>query len=198
MGIKLEEVKNAFLYIDNSIIEGKITEIDHTEKKVLFEFNPDSPTITAEMGKRGEVFFEYKGNRYFVSGKVFFQPPLKALIVVESNIEIERRQYFRKETPALPAIVSYTSGVFKKRRDIKATVLNICEKGARIEISEPLDKNTHYDIETSFPYHHTKIDFKASFSIKNFRQYRNIFIYGIYFSEMDITSETNLKKYLMV
>ncbi len=196
MEIKLEEVKNVFLYIDNSIIEGKIAEIDPVGKKVVFEFKPGSPLITADMGKRGEVFFEYKGTRYFVAGKTFFQPPSRAMITAETDIEVERRKYVRAETPALPATVSCTSGIFKKRHIIKSTILNISVKGAKIETSEQLERDTHYDIETSFPYHHSKLDFKASFVIKNTGRYRNLFIYGIQFVEMDMISENNLKMYL--
>jgi len=69
-------------------------------------------------------------------------------------------------------------------------------KGAKIETSEPLDSNINYDLETSFPYHHSKLDFKASFVIKNTGRYRNLFIYGIQFTDMDIISENNLKRYL--
>ncbi|MCM8777249.1 MAG: PilZ domain-containing protein [Candidatus Omnitrophica bacterium] len=196
MEIKLEEVKNVFLYIDNSIIEGKIVEIDPSVKKVVFEFKPGSPLITADMGKRGEVFFEYKGNRYFVAGKTFFQPPSRAMITVETNIEIERRKDVRAETPALPATVSYKSGIFKKKHIVKSTILNISMKGAKIETSEQLEREISYDIETSFPYHHSKLDFIASFIIKNTGRYRNLFIYGIQFVEMDMISENNLKRYL--
>lgn len=196
MEIKLEEVKNTFLYIDNSIIEGKIVEIEPGGRKVLFEFKPGSPTITSEMGKRGEVFFEYKGDKYFIAGKTFFQPPSKALIIAETDIEVERRKEIRKETPALPAIISHSSGLFKRKQIIKGAILNISMKGAKIECPEQLNKDINYDIETSFPYHHTKLDFKATFIIKTTRYYRNLFIHGIQFTEMDIISENNLKKYL--
>jgi len=194
--IKLEEVKNAFLYIGNSVIEGRIIELSPGVNKILFEFKPGSPFITADMGKRGELFFEYKGTRYFVAGKTFFQPPSRVMIAVETDIETERRKDIRAETPALPASISYTSGFFKKKHIIKSTILNISIKGARIETSEPLDSNINYDLETSFPYHHSKLDFKASFVIKNTGRYRNLFIYGIQFTDMDIISENNLKRYL--
>ncbi|MCX8082618.1 MAG: PilZ domain-containing protein [bacterium] len=196
MEIRLEEVKNAFLYIDNSIIEGKIADIDLPKRKIIFEFNPDSPLITAEMGKRGEIFFEYKGSKYFIAGKTFFQPPSRAMVTAETNIEVERRRELRFETPALPATIFYTAGMFRKRHIIKGTILNISTKGARIETSEQLEQDISYDVETSFPYRHSKLDFKASFIIKNTGKYRNLYIYGIQFTNMDIVSESNLKRYL--
>lgn len=196
MEIKLEEIRNAFLYIDNAIIEGKIVEITPPGRKIIFEFKPGSPFIIADMGKRGELFFEYRGTKYFIAGKTFFQPPSRAMITAETDIESERRKDIRIETPALPANISYTAGLLRKKRIIKSTILNICMKGARIETSEPLEKNINYDIETHFPYRRSQLDFKASFIVKNAGKYRDLYVYGIQFTEMDIISENNLKRYM--
>jgi len=61
--IKVAEIKNAALYIDNTTIEGNIVEIDRDGRKIYFELKPGSPFSTAEMGKRAELFFEQGNNR---------------------------------------------------------------------------------------------------------------------------------------
>jgi hypothetical protein len=194
--IKLTEVKKAVLYLDNVSVQGQILNVDKNDGKVTFELKPDSPISAAEMGKKGEVFFEYTGNKYFISGKTFFQSHSTVLITPETGIDIDKRTELRLEVPSLPGTISYTSGVFHKKHTIKCTVINMSLKGARLETSESLSNEMTYAIEISFPYHHTTINFLASFMVKNCRHYRNIYIHGASFINMDSESEDNLKKYL--
>lgn len=196
MEINLSEIKNAFLCVGNDIIGGTICEINPSMSKLLFEFKPDSPLAIANMGTRGEALFEYNGNRYFIAGKVFFQPPSKALMTTETNAEIEKRKERRCETPSLPATISYATGIFKKRRIIKSTIINISLGGARTKTAEPLFNNICYDIKTTFPYRHSQLDFKASFFLKNTDSFRDLYISGVQFTELDLVSESNLKRYL--
>ncbi len=193
----MAETRNAALYIDNTTIEGRISEVEKNGQKICFELKPGSPFSTAEMGKRAELFFDQGNNRYFISGKIFFQPPSKVIITPETDAEIDKRKSVRKETPALPASISNThTGVFHKKHIIKGSIIDISMKGARIETSEPLNSDASYNIETAFPFHHASLEFAASFIAKNCLRYHNIFIQGIVFADMDINSENNLKKYL--
>lgn len=192
----MAEIKNAALYIDNTTIEGNIVEIDRDGRKIYFELKPGSPFSTAEMGKRAELFFEQGNNRYFVAGKTFFQPPSKVIITPETNAEIDKRTERRRETRSLPATISHTSGVFHKKHLIKSTVINLSMKGARVETSEPLTNDIAYEIEISFPFHHTSLEFSAPFTVKNCSHYRNIFIHGIVFTDINPEAGNNLKKYL--
>jgi len=194
--IKLAEVKDAVLYIDNIVIEGKICDIDKKEGRISFELKPGSPLSTAEMGKKAEVFFECEGHKYFISGKTFFQPPSRVLITTDTDIDIDKRKEKRIETPALPATISCTQGVFHKKHVIKSTIINLSMKGAKVETSEPLNRDIQYEIETHFPYHHSSIEFRSSIIVKHCLHYRNIFINGIVFININVDSENNLKKYL--
>ncbi|MCM8830091.1 MAG: PilZ domain-containing protein [Candidatus Omnitrophica bacterium] len=194
MDIKVEEIKNAFLSIDNSIVEGEIEEIKNRDR-ILFKLKPDAIIPSSSTGKRGEVFFEYRSNKYFGAGKVFFQSHSKVLILLETDIGINKRHEIRKEIPGLPAIVYTHGGIFK--HSIKCVILDISLSGARIETTEELEKNRMYNIECTFLYRQTKLEFKASFFIKNSTSSHNIFRYGIYFSGMDPISQKNLNKYLL-
>lgn len=194
--IKVDEVKNAALYIDNTTIEGKILEIDKNGRKIFFELKPGSPFSTAEMGKRAELLFEQGTNKYFIAGKIFFQPPSKVIITPETDAEIDKRTETRHETRSLPATISYMHGVFRKKHTIKSTIINLSMKGARLEADEPLNNDLSYEIQIMFPFHHASLEFRASFIVKNCHHYRNIFIHGIVFTDMDMESESNLKKYL--
>ena len=196
MEIQVTDVKNAVLLVDNLSIEGKILNIDKNGGKITFELKPGSPFSTAEMGKKGEVLFEYTGHKYFISGKTFFQPPSRVLITPDTDAEIEKRSEKRIETPSIPGTISYTSGVFHKKHVIKCTVINLCMKGARVETLEPLGKDIAYDISIALPYHHATIDFYAPLLVKNCRHYRNIFNHGVSFPSLDDESVRNLKKYL--
>ncbi len=196
MEIKVAEARNAALYIDNTTIEGRIAEIDNNGGKIYFELAVGSPFSTAEMGKRAELFFEQGNNRYFIAGKIFFQPPSRVIITPETDAEIDKRAEKRNETPSLPATISYVHGVFHKKHMVKATVMNLCLKGARVETSEALATDMAYEIEIFFPFHHASLEFRASFAVKNCSHYRNIFIHGISFTDIGPESGAHLKKYL--
>ncbi|MBN1446206.1 MAG: PilZ domain-containing protein, partial [Candidatus Omnitrophica bacterium] len=140
--------------------------------------------------------FEHTGNKYFISGKTFFQSHSTVLITPETDIDIDKRSELRLEVPSLPGTISHTSGVFHKKHTLKCTIINMSLKGARVETSEQLSIDIPYALEIFFPYHHTTINFLSSFLVKNFRHYRNIYIHGISFINMDPESEGNLKKYL--
>ncbi len=195
MEINIAEIKKAEIYIDNSVISGKITEIDKKQGKIYFELPVDSPFSIATMGKRAELFFEHEGKKYFIAGKIFFQPPSKVIMTPDTDAEIEKRADKRLEAPSLPATISY-HGVFHKKHMIKGTIINISLKGARIEADEVLSKDSSYELYTSFPFHHTCLQFHSFFVVRNHQPYRNIFINGVSFTDMDIESENNLKKYL--
>ncbi len=194
MNIKAAETKNAELYIDNTTITGKILEIDR-KGDVCFELNKGSPFSTSEMGKRAELFFEQENKKYFIAGRIFFQPPSKVIIKPDTDAEIEKRDAKRSETPSLPATILY-HGIFHKRYTIRGTVINISMKGARVETAEQLKDDISYTIIITLPFHHTSFEFQAPFIVRNHQHYRNIFINGISFTDMDIESENRLKKYL--
>jgi hypothetical protein len=193
--INVAEVKKATLYVDNIRIEGKILNVEKNGR-IFFELRSGLPISISEMGKRGEVFFEHNGNKYFISGKTFFQPPSMVIINSETNPEIEKRNEVRIEVSSLPATISYEHGMFHKKHLIKSTIINLSMKGARLETDEPLNKNLLFEIDVSLPFHHTALEFHSSFIVRNNQHYRNIFIHGVTFDNIDIGSENNLKKYL--
>jgi len=181
VNIKAAETKNAELYIDNTTITGKILEIDR-KGDVCFELNKGSPFSTSD-------------KKYFIAGRIFFQPPSKVIIKPDTDAEIEKRDAKRSETPSLPATILY-HGIFHKRYTIRGTVINISMKGARVETAEQLKDDISYTIIITLPFHHTSFEFQAPFIVRNHQHYRNIFINGISFTDMDIESENRLKKYL--
>ena len=194
MRIDLNTAENLCLFIGNRKIEGKVVEIDRSGK-IFFEINEGTITSAMEIGKHINISFDMDGKKCFIAGKMFFQPPRKILITPETDVEREKRDEARKETPALPATVICKHKLFR-HEEIKAVINDLSIKGARIESPKPLKKDVIYTIDTSFPYHHQQLSFAASFQVRHSYVIHNTSCYGITFLEMDIISEGNLKKYL--
>lgn len=196
MDINITQIISAALYIDNTTIEGKILDFGKKGERIVFELLPNASFFTSETGKRAELFFEQEGRKYFIAGKVFFQPPSRVIITPETDTQIERRSEKRLETQSLLAVVSYTHGVFHKKHVMKGTIISMSIKGVRVETRELLSNDMSYEINTSLPFHHVFLEFNASFVVRNSMHYRNTFISGAMFTGMNIESENNLKKYL--
>lgn len=194
MRIDLNSATNVNLFIDSQKIEGSIVEIDKTGK-IFFELKEGVVTAALEIGKNVIISFNSSGKKCFVSGKMFFQPPHRIVITPETDVEEEKRADIRKEMPSLPAKIICQHKFFH-HEEIKTAITDLSIKGARIETSKPLKEKAVYTLDTLFPYHHQQLSFTASFQIKSCKMVHTSFSYGIYFLEMDILSENNLKKYL--
>ena len=192
--IDLSEVKDVKIFVGNLEIEGEITEVDNLGK-IFIKVPPTSHCITGEINKKGVITFFYGGKKYVVGGRIHCQSPYKIIFTPETDIEEEKRRDIRVETPAIPVEISFKAGLFHKG-NIRGEILDLSSTGASIQTFKPLEKDITYSISCDFPYKHKKLPFSAKCVLKNLREYRNSFINGVEFVEIDPVSFENLKKYL--
>jgi len=192
--IDLSKVENLKIFVENLEISGKITEVDN-RGKTFIKVSADSHCVTGEINKKGVIIFFYKEKKYIIGGKVHCQSPYKIIFTPETDIEEEKRKDIRVETPAIPVEISFKAGLFHKG-NIRGEILNLSSTGASIETLKPLEKDITYSISCIFPYKHKKLPFSAKCVLKSLREYRNSYINGVEFSEIDPFSFENLKKYI--
>ncbi len=192
--IDLSKVKDLKILVENLEIEGKITEIGDLGK-IFIEIPVNSHSFIGEINKKGVITFFYGGKKYVVGGRIHCQSPYKIIFTPETNIEEEKRRDIRVETPAIPVEISFKAGLFHKG-NIRGEILDLSSTGASIQTFKPLEKDITYSISCNFPYKHKKLPFSAKCVLKNLREYRNSFINGVEFVEIDSYSIENLKKYL--
>lgn len=192
--IDLNKVENLKIVVENLEIDGEITEVDNLGK-IFIKVPVTSHCVSGEINKKGFIIFFYEGKKYVVGGKVHCQSPHKIIFIPETDIEEERRKDIRVETPAIPVEISFKAGFFHKG-NIKGEILDLSSTGASIQTFKPLEENITYSISCNFPYKHKKLPFSAKCVLKNLREYRNSFINGVEFTEIDPVSFENLKKYL--
>jgi len=192
--IDLSKVGNLKIFVGNLKIDGKIAEIDNVGK-IFIKVPAGSHCVTGEINKKGIIIFFYEGKKYIVGGKVHCQSPYKIMFIPETDIEEEKRKDIRVETPAIPVEISFKAGLFHKG-NIRGEILDLSSTGASIETLKPLEKNITYSISCIFPYKHKKLPFSAKCVLKNLREYRNSFINGVEFVQIDPSFFENLIKYL--
>jgi hypothetical protein len=194
MKLEITNIESIDLFISNKTISGKILEISKTGE-IICEVTDAHLISASEISKEVTLHFTVSGKKYFVIGKMFLQYPHRIIVKPERDISEEKRQEERVETPSLSAKIIYVHK-FLRQKQIKAVIINMSLKGARIQTSQRLNLSALYNIETYFPYLHQKLPFKATFCIKNHFETSKMFSYGIFFTNLDISSENNLKRYL--
>ena len=194
MRIDLISATNVSLLIGNKSISGRIIEIDRNGK-IFFEIKEGSVTSAMEIGKKVSIFFDINGKKHFISGKMWFQPPHKVIITPETDTGEEKRHDTRIETPSLPAIVTCHHG-FLRNEERRVIVTNLSPGGCRIETQKPMKEELEYVIGMNLPYHHQQLSFSSPCKISNGRSVHSLMSYGLFFTNMDIQSDSNLKKYL--
>jgi len=192
--IELSNVENLKIFVENLEISGKITEVDN-RGKIFIKIPVSSHSFIGEISKKGVIIFLYEGKKYIVGGKIHSQSPYKIIFTPETDIEEEKRKDIRVETPAIPVEISFKAG-FLHKGNIRGEILDLSSTGASIETLKPLEKDITYSISCIFPYKHKKLPFSAKCVLKSLREYRNSYINGVEFSEIDPFFFENLKKYL--
>ena len=190
----IKNVKEVEIVCDNLKIKATPVEID-TWGKIIFEVPEEHHYSTGEMGKRGEVFFQIGGKKYFISGRIFAQSPHRILMTPETDIEEDRRSEERFEVPSLPAKIKYKRGFFH-HEEIRGTILELSLRGAKIETGRELKEDTLYELETFFPFRHKNLKFITKFRVKNSKPVRRLFVNGVLFEEPEYECRKNLEKYI--
>ncbi len=147
------------------------------------------------MGKKATVFCSVKGKRLFITGKAFFQTPSRVLLRPETELQPDRREELRYETPALAASISGEKCFFRQER-FNSTILEISLHGANIETRHLLKKKTVYYMETAFPYHHETLEFSSSIAPAETRKKHDLYIHRVVFTYTDIVPQSNLARYI--
>lgn len=192
--IELNKVQNIKIILENIETTGKITEIDNLGK-IFTEIPKEHHCLPAEINKRGILSFVYNGKNYIMGGKFHCQNPHKVVFTPETDIEEEKREEVRVETPAIPVELSFKSGLFHTET-IRGEILDLSVKGASIETFCALKKDITYSLSCDLPYRHKKLSFSSKCILKNIRRYRTAFINGVEFTQIDPSSLDNLRKYI--
>ena len=192
--IDLNKVENLKIFVEKLEIEGKIVDTENAGK-IFIEIPVSSHSLIGRAEKRSFITFLYEGKKYIVGGRVYYQPPNKIIFTPETSIEEEKRKDIRVETPAIPVEISFKAGLFHKG-NIKGEIFDLSLSGASILTLKPLKKDITYFISCIFPYKHKKLPFSAKCVLRNTREYRNSFINGVEFVEIELYFFENLKKYL--
>lgn len=186
-------IDNEHLVIENHVLAGKITDIDHRTGEIIYVVESQSVFHSSGLEYHGTLFFNAADQSCFVSGRVYFQPPDRIIMLPLAPIAADKRKEARIEIPNLPCEISSKHGLF--HQILKGFISDLCSCGAAVLTEIPLKRDLLYYMKTSFPFHTQSLEFTSSFAVKRCSARKNMFSSGISFLKMDTESKKNLTKY---